>query len=128
MANTPKTLNIRAKIKPALPDKDPGETGYQLYNGGGGVHLTQTSLQPRIPRNSAILNNEIPLYKVSRQPGQKFWGHLILGTPYLSVAFGPGFLGLSGRSSSRSSRSMKASSPIGLPVRSCFLKRSICDS
>jgi hypothetical protein len=56
----------------------------------------------------------------------KGWG--ILGTPYLSMAFGPGFLGLSGRSSSRSSRSMKASSPIGLPVRSCFLKRSTSDS
>jgi hypothetical protein len=51
----------------------------------------------------------------------------IPGTPYLSFAFGPGFLGLSGRSSSRSSRSMKASSPIDLPVRSCFLKRSASD-
>jgi hypothetical protein len=27
MANTPTALNIRAKIKPALPENDPGETG-----------------------------------------------------------------------------------------------------
>jgi hypothetical protein len=36
MANTLKALNIREKTKPALPENDPGETGYQLYNGGGG--------------------------------------------------------------------------------------------
>ena len=54
--------------------------------------------------------------------------YVIPGISYLSFAFGPGFLGLSGRSSSRSSPSMKPSSPIGLPVRSCFLKRSTSDS
>jgi hypothetical protein len=40
MANTPKALNIRAKTKPALLENDPGETGYQLYNGGGGGSRT----------------------------------------------------------------------------------------
>jgi hypothetical protein len=71
MVNTPKALNIMAKTKPALPDKDPGETGYQLYNGGGNADLPQTSLQPRIPRNLLILNNEIPFFKASRQPDQR---------------------------------------------------------
>ena len=52
----------------------------------------------------------------------------IPGAPYISFTFGPGFLSLSGRSSNRSSLSMKASSPMGLPVRSCFLKRAISDS
>ena len=47
----PKGLNIKIKTKPALLEKDPGETGHQLYNGGGGVHLTQTSLQSPIARN-----------------------------------------------------------------------------
>ena len=42
MANTPKVLNIIAKNN-AIPDRDPGETGYQLYDGGNGVHLTQNS-------------------------------------------------------------------------------------
>jgi hypothetical protein len=49
----------------------------------------------------------------------------IPGTPCLSSTFGPGFLGLSGRSSSHSIRSIKASSPMGLPIRSCFLKSTI---
>ncbi len=38
------------------------------------------------------------------------------------------FFCFSSLSSKRSSRSMKASSPIGLPVRSCFLKSAISDS
>ena len=64
-------------------------------------------------------------------PGE-FWGEFgelensgILGKPYLSSTFGPGFLGLSGRSSSHSIRSIKASSPMGLPIRSCLLKSTI---
>jgi hypothetical protein len=44
MANTAKALNIRAKTKPALPVKDPGETGYQLNFGGGNADFPQTSL------------------------------------------------------------------------------------
>jgi hypothetical protein len=56
----PKGLNIKIKTKPALLEKDPGETGYQLYNGGGNADLPQTSLQPRISRNLSILNSEIP--------------------------------------------------------------------
>jgi hypothetical protein len=71
MANAPKALNIRAKTKPAPPDKDPGKTGYQLYNGGGNADLPQTSLQPRTPCNLSKLNNEIPFYNVSRQPDQR---------------------------------------------------------
>jgi hypothetical protein len=68
MANTAKALNIRAKTKPALPENDPGETGYQLVNGGGNADLPQTSLKPRTPRNLSILNNEITSYKLSSQP------------------------------------------------------------
>ena len=44
------------------------------------------------------------------------------------IAFGPDFLGLNSRSSSRSNVSMKALTPIGRPVLSCFLKSTISES
>ena len=69
--NFANTLNIKEKTKPVLLVKEPGETGYQLNNGGGNADLPQTGLQPRTPRNLSKLNNEIPFYNVSRQPDQR---------------------------------------------------------
>jgi hypothetical protein len=40
MSKAPNHLNIRKKRKPVPPEIAPGETGYQLCNGGGGGSRT----------------------------------------------------------------------------------------
>jgi len=62
-----KTLEYNSKKK----TRRPGETGYQLNNGGGNADLTQHSLQPFAHRNYPILNNEILSRKLSRHSDQR---------------------------------------------------------
>jgi len=42
--NFAKAMNIKEKTKHVLLVKEPGETGYQLNNGGGNADLPQTGL------------------------------------------------------------------------------------
>ena len=55
MLNTPKALNIRVKTKPALLEKEPGETGYQLCNGGGNMSRTRVFFDRRIRKSLSAL-------------------------------------------------------------------------
>jgi hypothetical protein len=71
MAKAPKALNIRAKRKPVVPVNDPGETGYQLNFGGGGVSRTYVGLYSHkgLQRfTECLLNFEAYVYKTELSP------------------------------------------------------------
>jgi hypothetical protein len=63
MLMTQKALNIKAKTKPALPEKDPGETGYQLNFGGGGGSRT------RVRKHSALTSTYLSCDLVFAESG-----------------------------------------------------------